>query len=415
MKRFACAVVVGVVFTGLTAWGGQICQNPGFDNGLNYWTQWWASWGGNNSYLDTGNGVPAPCLGHSGGGSQGRYQRIVPPSTGTYTVWADWKGDSISWAEVMFFQISSGASHNDIVSRLDGGAAGDIAYKKDAWGMNPPTTWNWEDARKSKHPQGNKGTITVTSGNVIIVGTKLGNGGSLWYDNFEVFGEPTLALITSFEGESSGTDVVIRWQTAFELKTAGFYLERYDPDFGGYVRVNEDLIPASPDPAGATYEVVDPLAFPGATFSYRLIELETTGFERAYGPYDITIDGDGPSFEEWKEWMFTAEQLGDPRICGMWMDGDGDGQPNAVEYLCGTDPTDPNSAFRILDMRPVKDGMLLIWSSAEGRAYRVECAEGAMNAFRAVTDLLPAQPPINACVLPESDSGVSIYRIAVEP
>ncbi len=50
-------------------------------------------------------------------------------------------------------------------------------------------------------------------------------------------------------------------------------------------------------------------------------------------------------------------------------DADGDGMNNYDEYLCGTDPLNPNSVFKILSINPA--GNLLTWSSEPGKSYRV--------------------------------------------
>ena len=90
------------------------------------------------------------------------WSQVVPGCegpAGTCTLTADWEGDigGSGWAELMFFCIDENATHDDIVARLDGGAAEDIAFKKDSWGLNPPTAWTWEPASLSPH--GNGGVI----------------------------------------------------------------------------------------------------------------------------------------------------------------------------------------------------------------------------------------------------------------
>jgi len=161
------------------------------------WTRIPSSWGINMSWSVTWNG-PTPPEGTlaADGGSYGWYQ-TVPVDPGTpCTVTADWAGHTISWAEVMLWSVPAGTSAADIEATFDAGPTSAIAYKKDAWGMNPPTTWPWEAAALSPHPSGNGGT--VISQGVVVVGLKLGASGTpgdASFDNVVLTPEPSTALL----------------------------------------------------------------------------------------------------------------------------------------------------------------------------------------------------------------------------
>jgi hypothetical protein len=97
----------------------------------------------------------------------------------------------------MLFSVSGVDSATDIVTRIDGGAAADIAFKKDTWGENPPTTWSWENASLSPHPGGSSGGVQ-SYGRVVValkLGGNPGGGNSASYDNIVLIdlnqGEPT--------------------------------------------------------------------------------------------------------------------------------------------------------------------------------------------------------------------------------
>ena len=135
--------------------------------------------------------------GHVQWSSWGWFQRIPVSGSGPYIVSADWAGDidGAGWAEVMFFSCTSGQSDDDVVARIDVGNFGDIAFKKDSWGMNPPTAWGWESASLSPHPQGNGGVIVATCLEVVVA-LKLGStlNAPRWasWDNITVVPEPAM-------------------------------------------------------------------------------------------------------------------------------------------------------------------------------------------------------------------------------
>jgi hypothetical protein len=69
----------------------------------------------------------------------------------------------------------------------------------------------------------------------------------------------------------------------------------------------------------------------------------------------------------WREQFFGAGYLTDPRVAGT-ADPDADGQDNFREYLAGTDPTDPNSVFKIVS---VHLSPTITWSSISNKTYSV--------------------------------------------
>ena len=93
----------------------------------------------------------------------------------------------------------------------------------------------------------------------------------------------TQALISSFGVGSDGT---VEWETASEVGTAGFNLFRRDPATGGYVRLNDRLLPALIGaPHGGVYRYADGGIVPGETYTYGLEEVEARGTTRLYGPF----------------------------------------------------------------------------------------------------------------------------------
>ena len=99
----------------------------------------------------------------------------------------------------------------------------------------------------------------------------------------------TLVVVTRFEAWSDGETGQVEWETASEVGTLGFELER---EAGGrWARVTPRLIPARPNArAGATYRARDEGLRPGVTATYRLIEHERGGRKIVYGPFAVVVE-----------------------------------------------------------------------------------------------------------------------------
>lgn len=78
----------------------------------------------------------------------------------------------------------------------------------------------------------------------------------------------------------------VEWSTETEMNTAGFNVYRAESPDGPFdIKVNAELIPASPDPlSGGKYSLIDRAARPGVTYYYRLEEVEKTGLVSSHGP-----------------------------------------------------------------------------------------------------------------------------------
>jgi hypothetical protein len=99
----------------------------------------------------------------------------------------------------------------------------------------------------------------------------------------------TLASVAEFGATVEGGRVVLYWETAFELGTAGFHVERLEPISGDYDRLNDTLLPALiTSPQGGRYTFVDPDAWPDQSYTYRLVEQEVWGSTRVHGPFTVT-------------------------------------------------------------------------------------------------------------------------------
>ncbi len=100
--------------------------------------------------------------------------------------------------------------------------------------------------------------------------------------------QPTLASISSFTAFTRNGKVVLSWDTASEIGTAGFYLFRKDDRTDQYIRVNSNLLPGLiTSPQGGAYQYIDESALPGATYTYYLAEIEQRGGSRMHGPFTV--------------------------------------------------------------------------------------------------------------------------------
>lgn len=191
MRTLVCALVL--LATVSAASGANLLTNGDFSAGENGWTRWRAPWGGTEQW-DASGGVGLQ-YGNGGNGSYGWWQAVAVPAGTVVTLSADWNGfiGDAGWAEVMLY--TSANAGEDWGGRADGGATADIAFKKDSWGLNPPTTWGWEAASLSPMPGGNGGTLI--SAGYVAVATKLGGFplGSVAFDNIVLTPEPASALL----------------------------------------------------------------------------------------------------------------------------------------------------------------------------------------------------------------------------
>lgn len=98
---------------------------------------------------------------------------------------------------------------------------------------------------------------------------------------------PTAITLASFSALSDQDgEVLLQWQTAVEIDSAGFHLQRATAVDGPYARVTNELIPAVGMGAGASYSYVDIPPSRGVYY-YLLEEVNVNGAGTFYGPVSV--------------------------------------------------------------------------------------------------------------------------------
>ena len=106
------------------------------------------------------------------------------------------------------------------------------------------------------------------------------------------------SLLTACRGGVADSSVVlVEWTTESEVNTAGFNVYRSESAEGpSYIKINRELIPASPDPIlGGHYVYTDTDVAAGQTYYYKLEDVELDGATTLHGPIEVVAEASGPS------------------------------------------------------------------------------------------------------------------------
>jgi hypothetical protein len=157
-----------------------------------------------------------------------------------------------------------------------------------------------------------------------------------------------------------------------------------------------------------------PLELQTGTATFTLSPDQRGRVERLdFALFGAVPDSDGDGLPDWWESQYFGQQGTHPLN-----DSDSDGLTDAQEYAAGTDPLDSESVLAVVAIVPTETGILLEWTSAAGKTYRVlrssDLSAGAED-FSVVEEGILATPPLNTLVdTGDTGTGMHFYRVQIE-
>lgn len=97
--------------------------------------------------------------------------------------------------------------------------------------------------------------------------------------------DETLITLGGFEAEWQDDSVVVSWSTEAEIDNAYFNIYRAEAEGGPYVQINDAPILAEGEPPnGAAYQFIDTNVMSGATYWYKLEDVDIFAVATEHGP-----------------------------------------------------------------------------------------------------------------------------------
>ena len=125
-----------------------------------------------------------------------------------------------------------------------------------------------------------------------------------------------------------------------------------------------------------------------------------------------STDSDGDGLTDAFEWDYAASTTGMVAAA----DNDDDGASNEEEQAAGTIPTEASSVFAITDVAADTSQVVVCWSSALGKTYRIERSTNLLSdAFSTtVASGIKAATPLNVYSNTTENPTSAFYRVVVE-
>lgn len=153
-----------------------------------------------------------------------------------------------------------------------------------------------------------------------------------------------------------------------------------------------------------------PLSFIGSSGEFAPLPADRGRSERIdlqLGTAPVDSDGNGLA-DDWERQYFGHIGV-DPNA-----DPDGDGMTNLQEYRAGTNPTDAQSRFEVVEINRLPSGVQVRWLSQPNHRYRVRRSNTLLAApanYQIVQAGLVATPPINEFLDTTTASGAQFFYL----
>jgi hypothetical protein len=170
---------------------------------------------------------------------------------------------------------------------------------------------------------------------------------------------------------------------------------------------------------------IPPTAQSGQTYSVSFANAD--GAPNLSAQYDfetrsasVAVGGSAPPAsicsDEWRIHFFGS--LANPSA-GDLADPDGDGVANWIEYLEGTDPTDPNSRLQLSGVASpagkAQSQMAIHWLTAPGKAYEVQWSSNLSGGSWSILATVCGDGTVASCFDTNIAAAVRYYRLHVLP
>jgi hypothetical protein len=136
---------------------------------------------------------------------------------------------------------------------------------------------------------------------------------------------------------------------------------------------------------------------------------------------DVVIQVSDDDYQDWRAAHFSPSELLNPSISGDAADPDLDGHTNYEEYLADTDPRDPDSILKIVQLELLSASPMTLefrFNAVAGRAYSLQSRDAAPGSPWATRINVPSQSTtgIATVSLPDAvDGSPRFYRIVTPP
>jgi len=240
---------------------------------------------------------------------------------------------------------------------------------------------------------------------------------------FCIFGTETLTSVTHFKTRGLDSQLILEWQTAAEVATAGFDVLRAESPEGPWLKLNPGLIPSlGTSWQGASYSFSDETRQPGCVYWYSIQEVGTHGELERYPAVLVWDDGLADADDDrmpdlWEERF----GIGSGSRTDATADSDADGATNLEEYLAGTSPMDAHDCPRLfIGRESPTSAFVLSWTGRPARTYTLLTSDSLSELFGPSPEVLLVTSATSNCPMRLEDAKDApeqrrFYRLIISP